>query len=87
MYSNMKYIVNKEGISALYKGISASYIGIIHPLVFFPIYEKSKIYFLKNYEPDGAEKLSAKNIFITSSISKTAASFASYPHEFLRARL
>ena len=87
IYSNVKYIINKEGVGALYKGISASYIGIIHPLVFFPVYEKSKIYFLNNYEQKGTEKLSAKYIFIASTLSKTLASVASYPHEILRARL
>ena len=87
MYSNLKHIVNKEGFFALYKGLSASYMGVIHPLVFFPLYEKGKIHMLTNFEPEGTEKLSAKNIFVCSTISKTIASLASYPHEVLRARL
>jgi len=87
MYSNVKYIVNKEGFGAMYKGLSASYIGVIHPIIFFPLYEKSKIYLLQNREPPGNKKLSAINIFICSTISKTLASLGSYPHELLRARL
>ena len=87
MWMNIKYIVNKEGYSALYKGLSASYIGVIHPLIFFPLYEKSKIYCLSNYEPKGTKKLSALSIFMCSTFSKTLASIASYPHELLRARL
>lgn len=83
----MRSIVNNEGFFALYKGFSASMFGIIHPLVFFPLYEKLKIYLLKNHEPPGTEKLSNPNILLCSSISKTLASTISYPHEIFRARM
>jgi solute carrier family 25 folate transporter 32 len=41
----MKEISKKEGLLALYRGAPASMIGVLHPLVFFPSYEKLKIYF------------------------------------------
>ena len=87
MYTNLKTIVNNEGFLALYKGLSATYIGMIHPLIFFPLYEKTKIYMLDNYESKQAKKLSALNIFLCSTFSKTIASMASYPYELFRSRL
>jgi hypothetical protein len=35
----MKNIYCKEGFGALFKGVSASIVGVVHPLVFFPLYE------------------------------------------------
>jgi hypothetical protein len=46
----MNDIVKKEGFSSLYKGFSASIIGISNPLIFFPTFESLKIYFKNNYE-------------------------------------
>ena len=62
-------------------------LGVIHPLVFFPMYEKLKIGFMNNYEDKNAKKLSNKYILASSVISKVTASFCCYPHEVLRARL
>lgn len=87
LYRIMKEIIQKEGFFALYKGIWASLIGIIHPLVFFPMYEKMKMHFLANYEQPGAEKLSAKYVAFCTILCKVTASAASYPHEVLRSRI
>jgi hypothetical protein len=35
----MRNIYCKEGFNSLFKGVSASIIGVVHPLVFFPLYE------------------------------------------------
>ena len=70
----------------LYKGLPASFLGILHPLVFFPIYEKQKLYYKQKYQPNET-KLSTKYIMISSIISKFIASAVSYPHEVLRARI
>ena len=83
----MRDIANKEGFLALYKGYTASIIGILHPLVFFPLYEKLKIYFMNNFEEKGADKLSNKYIIFSSVVSKIMSSIASYPHEVLRSRM
>jgi hypothetical protein len=32
--------------------------GVMHPLIFFPIYEETKIYFKNNFEDPKAEILS-----------------------------
>ena len=85
LYINMKDIADKEGFLSLYRGLPASCIGLLHPLVFFPIYEKQKIYYKKHFEPD-ADKLSTTFILASSVTSKFIASAVSYPHEVLRAR-
>ena len=46
IFRAMWMIQQREGVKALYQGLSASMIGVLHPLIYFPLYEKSKIYFL-----------------------------------------
>lgn len=82
----MQDIIKTEGFRALWKGVPATFLGILHPLIFFPIYEKSKIYFKKTHEPN-EDKLSSKYIMGCSIFSKIIASAVSYPHEVLRARI
>lgn len=48
MFRAMIMIAQNEGVMALYQGLAASAIGVLHPLIYFPLYEKSKIYFLNN---------------------------------------
>ena len=62
-------------------------IGVIHPLVFFPIYESTKFYLKNNFEEPGAEKLSTQNLLFSSIVSKVIACSISYPHEVLRSRM
>ena len=50
MIRNINEIKRKEGFFALWKGLPPTLIGIIHPLTFFPIYEKLKIYFKENHD-------------------------------------
>ena len=83
----MKEIAHKEGFLALYKGIWASLIGIIHPLVYFPMYEIMKLYLLENFEEPGSTKLSSKYVAVSAITCKVTASLASYPHEVLRSRI
>lgn len=87
LFRNMHTIAKSEGFLALYKGYTASIIGVLHPLVFFPLYEKMKIFFKNNYEEPGADKLSNKYIIFSSVVSKILSSLASYPHEVLRSRM
>ena len=46
----MKQIYQKEGFTALYRGMGASLIGVSNPIVFFPVYESMKFYFKKAYD-------------------------------------
>lgn len=38
-------IIKNEGFLALWTGLAASYLGIFHVMIYFPLYEKSKIFF------------------------------------------
>lgn len=50
IYKNIYTLAKTEGVLALYKGLSATMMGIVHPIIFFPVYEKMKIYFKNNYD-------------------------------------
>jgi solute carrier family 25 (mitochondrial folate transporter), member 32 len=86
MFKSISEIIKGEGVLALWKGLPPTLLGIIHPLVFFPLYEKLKIYFRENMDKD-ASKLSTKYIVASTLISKVLASAVSYPHEVLRSRI
>ena len=71
----------RNGILSLYRGITASLMGVAHVAIYFPLYElcKSKLH------NDNAPK--PLQIMMCSSIPKVIASVFSYPHEVIRARL
>jgi len=76
-------IYRSEGISAFYRGLFTSLLGISHVAVQFPLYEQLKRWFQgKSNQP-----LSSTSILACSGISKMTASIATYPHEVLRTRL
>lgn len=86
VFTNILEIVKLEGFRSLYKGFSATMVGIIHPIIFFPLYEKLKIHLKKNYDKE-SEDLSTKFIVLATITSKLISSAVSYPHEVLRSRL
>ena len=63
--------------------------GIAHPLIYFPLYEKSKIYFARVWDTDNPDPddLSTRFVAIGAVTSKAITSALTYPHEVLRARL
>lgn len=85
MFKTMFIIAKQEGFLTLYNGLSASMIGVLHPLIYFPLYEKSKLYFKKNFDPD-RETLSSRYVFISAIMCKALTSLLTYPHEVIRAR-
>lgn len=82
IFKNMQVIAQREGVLALWKGLPPTLIGIVHPLVFFPTYEKLKLYLKEN---DGT--VSTQNVLLATVLSKILASMMSYPHEVIRARI
>merc|ERR1712151_1152482 len=82
----LRIIQKQEGVLALYQGLTASMFGVVHPLIYFPLYEKTKIYFKENWEPN-SEHLSSGYIAISACSMKTVTSALTYPHEVLRARM
>ena len=60
-------------------------IGVLHPLIYFPLYEKSKIYFLHNWQQKG-DQLESRYVFVSAITCKAFTSLITYPHEVVRAR-
>ncbi|KAL1928865.1 hypothetical protein VTP01DRAFT_2651 [Rhizomucor pusillus] len=76
-------IGKQEGVRGYYKGLGSSLLGISHVAVQFPLYEKLKIWL----HADTPESKGTTAILMASSLSKMAASMATYPHEVIRTRL
>ncbi|KAL0098220.1 mitochondrial carrier domain-containing protein [Phycomyces blakesleeanus] len=76
-------IARQEGIRGFYKGLGPSLLGVSHVALQFPMYEKLK-YLLQT---DADVPSGSVAILMASSISKMAASMATYPHEVIRTRL
>lgn len=86
IFKAMRIIAREEGVRALYQGLTASMIGVLHPLIYFPLYEKSKIYFLNNVQSDPRAPLESKYVFVSAISCKALTSLLTYPHEVIRAR-
>jgi solute carrier family 25 folate transporter 32 len=84
MVQMFKEIYHKEGVRAFYKGLSASFLGLTHVAVQFPLYE-----YLKKRCRDmrGGGDESAVEIVAVSMMAKLTASLLTYPHEVVRSRL
>ena len=50
IFKAMRIIAKNEGVMTLYQGLQPSMIGLMHPIIYFPLYEKSKIYFKKTFD-------------------------------------
>lgn len=77
-------MLKHEGPRAFYKGLTATFLGLSHVAVQFPLYEK-----LKAVARDrrGGEPEQAVDLVLASATSKMCASVATYPHEVIRARM
>jgi len=81
--------INNEGKLAIFKGMSASYLGLTETVLQFTIYEimKNKILQQKATIHEHKPTLSIMEVLLLSSISKLIASMVTYPHEVIRTRL
>ncbi|KLO17273.1 mitochondrial carrier [Schizopora paradoxa] len=79
----VRTIYRTEGISAFYRGLFPSLLGILHVAVQFPLYEKLKFW----TRDHSAHDLTTSQILLCSGVSKMCASLATYPHEVVRTRL
>ena len=76
-------ILRTDGFWGLWRGVTASFLGLAHVAVQFPIYEYMK---KRSRDAHGGKETSA-DLVAASAVSKVCASAVSYPHEVLRARL
>jgi len=80
----MKKIYNNEGLGAFYKGLGASFLGLSHVAIQFPLYE----YLKKNARDNNDNNKETVIDLICASISaKLVACLLTYPHEVIRSRL
>lgn len=79
------HIVRKEGIKGLYKGMSASYLGVAEGTIQWVLYEKLKRYGSPASENKPTSKMSS--MVGAAGLAKLTASLITYPHEVLRTRL
>jgi len=79
-----KQIYKNEGIRAFYKGLNASFLGLSHVAVQFPLYERLKQF---ARERRGDQKESVYDLIVASISSKYVATLITYPHEVIRARM
>jgi len=77
-----KKMCNEEGPKSLFKGLLASYLGLAHCVIMFPLYEH-----LKAELSASKGELSSTDVLIASNISKVVAMTLTYPHIVIRARL
>ncbi|CAM9880252.1 unnamed protein product [Chrysoparadoxa australica] len=83
MVSTFRSIHHSEGIMAFYRGLSASFLGLGHVAIQFPVYEKLKAEARRR--SGGPESTPA--LVAASAFSKLIANIATYPHEVLRSRM
>lgn len=87
-FQTMRLVVQQEGVRGLYKGLTASFLGLSHVAVQFPLYEALKDLF--NNRTNGGDNggsSSGMGVLLASTCSKLVASTLTYPHEVLRAQL
>lgn len=88
----MKSIWRTSGFRGFYKGITASYVGILETMLHFVIYElgKAKIKQRRLQNPlsdDNFDKYIFLQYMVVSAVSKSCACAIAYPHEVVRTRL
>lgn len=87
------HIVRKEGIKGLYKGMSASYLGVAEGTIQWVLYERLKTMGLDKQSYGDADRVRQNRTNKLSSmvgaagLAKFVASLATYPHEVVRTRL
>lgn len=93
----VRQTVRHEGMRGLYRGLSASYLGVTESTLQWVIYERMKLSLARRearrlqnpkYQPsalDQAEEFSGK--FTAAAVAKLFAAVITYPHEVVRTRL
>lgn len=95
-YDCTKQILKEEGIRGLYKGMSASYLGVVESTIQWVMYEQLKAYLARReiaIEQSGRQKTSVDSVVdwigkpFAAGGAKLFAAILAYPHEVARTRL
>lgn len=82
LFSGLRKLCKEEGFKALFKGLGASYVGLSHAVILYPLYE-----YLKGTIKEYKGSLNSHDVFAASLISKFTAMLLTYPHIVIRTRL
>ena len=88
-FSVARNIYTQEGVRAFYKGLTASFLGLPHVAIQFPLYEHFKAKAMEKqqlYDPK-CTTLSTLDIVVSSIMAKVIAITVTYPHEVIRIRM
>lgn len=83
-------VYGRDGIRGFYRGLSASYFGIVETIIHFVIYERLKRLLREHHgvhSVDHEEKNNITDFMVAAGFSKSIASMCAYPHEVVRTRL
>ncbi|GAD92305.1 mitochondrial carrier protein (Rim2), putative [Paecilomyces variotii No. 5] len=93
----IKQTVRQEGIRGLYKGLSASYLGVTESSVQWVMYEQGKMFFARRHAAKMADPAHIPSFgddvelwggrITAAGLAKLIAAAATYPHEVVRTRL
>lgn len=92
----IRQVVRKEGFRSLYKGMSASYLGVTESSLQWVLYEQAKSALARREQRillSGREKTTTDHIvdwtgnFLSAGSAKLVAALLTYPHEVARTRL
>ncbi|KAL4972568.1 mitochondrial carrier domain-containing protein [Aspergillus desertorum] len=90
-YDCVKQVIRQEGVKGLYRGLAASYLGVIETTLHLASYERIKVAVARHYEREGKTQSGevTQGLILSGSaaVSKLIAVLIAYPHEVLRTRL
>jgi solute carrier family 25 protein 33/36 len=84
-YDCVKQVVRQEGVKGLYRGLAASYLGVIETTLHLASYERIKVAVARHYERKGKTQSGevTQGLILSGSaaVSKLIAVLIAYPHE------
>lgn len=84
VFGTLNQLRLSEGFGSWYRGLSASFLGLSHVMIQFPLYEHLKVVLP---QVNGRSSPGLSDLILASSSSKLIAAIFTYPHEVLRMRL
>lgn len=85
MIETTKSLYSTHGPSVFWRGLTASFLGLSHVAIQFPVYEKMKVWLPTVLHPERGEE-EPVDWLLASAASKVTACLLTYPHEVIRSR-